>query len=157
MLFFALEPERKLTTLPNSKQIQPLIIDLLRRKLMVNTQCHRQNPKPSRVHSKFARDALATELFPVDLDGQGNPQTASWKVGDSILSMRKAAMDSNCQGWIEVTVRSPNSRLRRLLKWRKEAISESPESLLPFWEQLHTNRSRTLHTPEDQKCSHVES
>lgn len=149
MDFCLIEPDRRFTSLPNSKRIQPLIKDLLKRKLTVSnvspTQVERnQISSSARVHTKLARDALAYELFPVNVDNDGNPQHAYWNIGDSILSIRLAAMDSNARGWVEVIIRSSSSRIRRLVKWRQDsAVSDYPEVFLPFWEQLHTKDTRT--------------
>ena len=150
MDFCLIEPDRRLTSLPNSKRIQPLVKDLLKRKLMVSsvspTQVERNHTpsSPAQVHTKLARDALAYELFPVNVDDDGNPQHAYWNIGDSILSIRLAAMDSNARGWVEVIIRSSSSRIRRLVKWRQDsAVSDYPEIFLPFWEQLHTKEKRT--------------
>lgn len=159
MDFCLIEPDRKMTPLPNSKRIQPLIKDLLKRKLMVSSVSQTQGKSnqvssPACVHTKLARDALAYELFPVNVDGDGNPQHASWNIGDSILSIRLAAMDSNARGWVEVIIRSSSSRIRRLVKWRQDsAVSDHPEIFLPFWEQLHTKDTRAKLGGDDSRAA----
>jgi len=45
--------------------------------------------------------------------------------------------DSLYRGWIEITIRSPSSRLRRLVRVKEENVCQDPDSLLPFWELLH--------------------
>ena len=89
--------------------------------------------KPSRVHNKLAREALSIDSFPDD------GVASAWKCGNTntILALRMGSKDSLYRGWIEITIRSPSSRLRRLVRVKEENVCQDPDSLLPFWELLH--------------------
>ena len=143
MMFFAIGPGGKNAKLPNETRIQPLLIDLLRYRVMSSrflkmTSCSTEsNCKPLQVHNRLAHEALSLEMFPVDLDDVGSPKVSAWKCGNVILMLRIGSKDSLYRGWVEVVIRSPCSRIRRLVKWKKDFITEQPESFLPFWEQLH--------------------
>jgi len=140
MMFFAIGPEKN-AHLPNKKRIQPELIDLLRRRLMSArllkpSTGSEESYKPSRVHNRLAREALSLEKFPVDLNDLGSPNVSAWKCGNAILTLRLGSKTSLYRGWVEVVIRSPCSRIVRLVKWKKEFITEHPGSFLPFWEQL---------------------
>lgn len=139
MLFFAIGPQKR--TL-QAQRTQPLLIDRLRyrlisaRLLKSNVRSEGGCYKPSKVHSRLAHEAASLETFPVDLDNIGRPKSSAWKVGNSILSLRLGSKDSLYRGWVEIVIRSPCSRLRRLVKWKDEGTTEHPEGFLPFEEQL---------------------
>ncbi|KAL7543186.1 hypothetical protein ACHAXR_012599 [Thalassiosira sp. AJA248-18] len=151
MMFFAIGPKKNMA-LPNQKRIQPLLIDLLRYRLMsarlldMSSSSKENYYKPSRVHNRLAHEALSLETFPVDLDDLGSPKISAWKCGNTILTLRLGSKDSLYRGWVEVVIRSPCSRIRRLIKWKKEFITEHPGSFLPFWEQLHPRRKKEAKT-----------
>lgn len=142
MMFFAIGPEKNVE-LSNQKRIQPLLIDLLRhrltsaRLLKMSAGSEESYYKPSQVHNRLAREALSLENFPVDLDDLGSPKFSAWKCGNAILTLRLGSKDSLYRGWVEVVIRSPSSRVRRLVKWKNKCITENPGSFLPFFEQLH--------------------
>ena len=157
MMFCAIVPT-DYVKLPNQQRIQPLLIDLLRYRLMSarlmklsGASLEVDGYKPSRVHERLAREALALETFPVDLDNLGTPKVAAWKVGNAILTLRMGSKDSSYRGWVEVVLRTPCSRIRRLVKWRKEAISKCPTNFLPYWDQL--SKSRPEENAFEQKLS----
>jgi hypothetical protein len=139
MFFFAISPRKR--TL-QAQRTQPLLIDLLRYRL-ISLRLLRSNVRskdgccrPSKVHSRLAHEAASLESFPVDLDDVGRPRGCAWKVGNSILSLRLGAKDSFFRGWVEIVLRSPCSRIRRLVKWKDEGITEHPVSFLPFDDKL---------------------
>lgn len=141
MMCFAGGPDKD-AKVPKEKRIQPLLIDLLRFRLIstrlrtTSVSCfEKKNHRPSNVHNRLAREALSLETFPVDSDNLGRPKVSAWKVGNTILTLRLGSKQYS--GWLEVVVRSPCSRIRRLVQWKKELIIERPGSTLPFWEQLH--------------------
>ncbi|KAL7436370.1 hypothetical protein ACHAXM_005149 [Skeletonema potamos] len=142
MMFVSLAPNQK-TTRTNRKRIGPLLFDILRTRLLrmrLLGSCFNaeiSSFKPSRVHNKLAREALSLESFPTDVvDGCSN--ISAWKCGhDTILALRMGSKDSLFRGWIEITIRSPSSRLRRLVRVKEENVCRDPDSLLPFWELLH--------------------
>ena len=139
MLFFAIGPQKR--TL-KAHRTQPLLIDLLRYRLItvrsLNSNIRSEGGccKPSKVHSRLAHEAASLETFPVDLDNLGRPKSSAWKVGNSILSLRLGSKDSLYRGWVEIVIRSPCSRTRRLVKWKDLGVTEYPVSLLPFEEEL---------------------
>ncbi|KAL9191186.1 hypothetical protein ACHAXT_000892 [Thalassiosira profunda] len=148
MTFFAIGPPKSVQQLPNSKRIQPLLIDLLRYRLMA-AQMPKKGAgsevrpyKPSLVHERLAREALSMEVFPIDLDSLGSPKVAAWKCGNAILTLRLGSKDSLHRGWVEVVFRSPCARIRRLVKWKKEFITSNPGSSLPFWQQLQPRQKK---------------
>lgn len=138
MLFFAIGPQKR--TL-KAHRTQPLLIDLLRYRLITvrslnsNIRSEEGCCKPSKVHSRLAHEAASLETFPVDLDNLGRPKSSAWKVGNSILSLRLGSKDSLYRGWVEIVIRSPCSRTRRLVKWKDLGVTELPVSLLPFEEE----------------------
>lgn len=147
MMCFAVGPESN-AKVPNDKRIQPLLVDLLRRRGQLNIHARlllatsdRKGYRPLQVHNTLAREALSLETFPVDLDNLGRPILSAWKIGNSILTLRLGSRQYF--GWVEIVLRSPCSRIRRLVQWKKELLRDSvrPESTIPFWEQLHP-RSR---------------
>ena len=127
------------SAVPKERRIQPLLIDLLRFRLIgarLQTAKHVNHCCRSFcIHKRLAREALSLEMFPVDLDNLGRPKVSAWKLGNIILTLRLGS--EQYFGWVEVVVRSPCSRIRRLVRWKKELIIEQPGSTLPFWEQLH--------------------
>jgi hypothetical protein len=141
MLSFAAGPD-KIAQVSKKRRIQPLLIDLLRFRLIgarVQTASansfENKHHKSSQVHNKLAREALSMETFPVDLDNLRRQKVSAWKVGNKILTLRLGS--EQYVGWLEIVVRSPCSRIRRLVRWKKQLIIERPGSTLPFWEQLH--------------------
>ena len=124
---------------PKERRIQPLLFDLLRFRLVgarlqtaknVNHCC-----RSFCIHKRLAREALSLEMFPVDLDNLGRPKVSAWKLGNIILTLRLGS--EQYFGWVELVVRTPCSRIRRLVRWKKELIIQQPGSTLPFWELLH--------------------
>lgn len=139
MFFFAIGPQKR--TL-QAHRTQPLLIDLLRYRL-ISSRLLRSNVRveegcyrPLKVHGRLAHEAASLESFPIDLDDVGRPRSCAWKVGNSILSLRFGSKDSFFRGWVEIVLRSPCSRIRRLVKWKDEGITEHPVSFLPFDDQL---------------------
>ena len=134
--------EENVKTLPNQQRIQPLIMGLLRKRLISDRLLKLSNSsdidcyKTSRVHERLARAYIATESFPVDKDGLGNPQVAAWKAGQAILTLRLGSKDSVYRGYVEVVLCTPCARIKRLVKWRKECIIDNPTSFLPFYSQI---------------------
>jgi len=134
--------EENVKTLPNQQRIQPLIMDLLRKRLISDRLLKLSNSsdidcyKSSRVHERLARAYIATESFPVDKDSLGNPQAAAWKAGQAILTLRLGSKDSVYRGYVEVVLCTPCARIKRLVKWRKECIIDNPTSFLPFYSQI---------------------
>lgn len=141
MMFVSLAPNHN-TTRTNRKRIGPLLFDILRTRLLrmrllescSDSETH--SFKPLRVHNKLAREALSLESFPID-NGNGCPSVSAWKCGNTILSLKMGSKDSLYRGWMEITIRSPSSRIRRLVQVKKENVCQDPDSLLPFWELLH--------------------
>ena len=140
MMFVSVAPNHN-TTRTNRKRIAPLLFDILRTRLLrmrLLESCSRSEKcsfKPLRVHNKLAREALSIESFPTD-------DVSAWKCGNTILSLRMGSKDSLYRGWMEITIRSPSSRLRRLVRVREENICQDPDSLLPFWELLHEESAK---------------
>ena len=134
--------EENVKTLPNQQRIQPLIMGLLRKRLISDRLLKLSNSsdidcyKTSRVHERLARAYIATESFPVDKDSLGNPQVAAWKAGQAILTLRLGSKDSVYRGYVEVVLCTPCARIKRLVKWRKECIIDNPTSFLPFYSQI---------------------
>ena len=134
--------EENVKTLPNKQRIQPLVMDLLRKRLISDRLLKLSNSsdidcyKTSRVHERLARAYIATESFPVDKDSLGNPQAAAWKAGQAILTLRLGSKDSVYRGYVEVVLCTPCARIKRLIKWRKECIIDNPTSFLPFYSQI---------------------
>lgn len=146
MMFVSLAPNQN-TTRTNRGRLGPLLFDILRSRLLsmrLLRSC--LNPeicsyRPSRVHYKLAREALSLESFPFD-------EASAWKCGNAILALRMGSKDSLYRGWIEITVRSPSSRLRRLVRWKEENVCQDPDSLLPFWELLHEESAQQGSSPK---------
>ena len=153
MMLFTIRPEKNVK-LPNEKRIQPVLIDLLRyrlisaRLLRASASSPESHYKPSKVHGRLAREALSLETFPVDVDDLDSEKVMAWKCGDALLSLRLGAKDSLYRGWVEVVIRSPCSRVRRLVKWKKEFITEHPVSFLPFYDQLHPRKKKEIKTSD---------
>lgn len=140
MMCFASGPDET-AKVPMKRRIQPLLIDLLRFRLvgvrlctMSSSRLEEKCLRPSKVHNRLAREALLIETFPVDLDNFERQKVSAWKVGNTILTLRLGSKEY--LGWLEIVIRSPCSRIRRLVRWRKDLIIERPWSTLPFWEQL---------------------
>ena len=158
--------EENVKTLPNQQRIQPLIMDLLRKRLISDRLLKLSNAssdidcyKTSRVHERLARAYIATESFPVDKDNLGNPQAAAWKAGQAILTLRLGSKDSVYRGYVEVVLCTPCARIKRLVKWRKECIIDNPTSFLPFYSQIKAEpkyddtemeENTTHHSEEDE-------
>lgn len=141
MMCFASGPDET-AKVPMKRRIQPLLIDLLRFRLVGARFCTTSTSRlgnkyhrPSNVHNRLAREALLIETFPVELDNFEREKVSAWKVGNAILTLRLGSKEY--LGWLEIVVRSPCSRIRRLFPWRKDLIIERPWSTIPFWEQLH--------------------
>ena len=158
--------EENVKTLPNQQRIQPLIMDLLRKRLISDRLLKLSNAssdidcyKTSRVHERLARAYIATESFPVDKDNLGNLQAAAWKAGQAILTLRLGSKDSVYRGYVEVVLCTPCARIKRLVKWRKECIIDNPTSFLPFYSQIKAEpkyddtemeENTTHHSEEDE-------
>ncbi len=123
-------------------RLQPLVFDLLRRHLVqdrlkkINHDSDMSCFKIARVHNKLARDMLSMETFPVDVDEFGSAKSSAWLCGNSLLTFRVGSASSLHRGWIEIILRSPSCRLRRIVKWKTEIASNNVENMLPFWDQL---------------------
>ena len=127
------------------KRFQVLLLDLLRRRLIcerlkkMSTGSEINFCKTARVHNKLAREVLSLEKFPVDLEDFDCSKSSAWQCGSTVLTLRIGSKRSLYRGWVEITVRSPSFRFRRLVRWKTENFTENAEILLPFWEQLHTS------------------
>jgi len=151
MMFVSVAPNHN-TTRTNRERIAPLLFDILRTRLLglrLLQSCSNSETcsfKPLRVHNKLAREALSLESFPIG-DVNGCPNVSAWKCGNTILSLKMGSKDSLYRGWVEITMRSPSSRLRRLVRVRKENVCQDPDSLLPFWELLHEESADRVDPP----------
>lgn len=142
----AIGPRKNAVNLPNEKRIQPILIDLLRYRLisarllkLSATNSKIDYYKASHVHERLSRESIALDTFPVDEDDLGLTKVnqSAWKIGNAILMLRMGSKkDSSYRGWVEVVLRTPCSRIRRLVKWKKDCISEYPSSFLPYYDQL---------------------
>lgn len=131
-------------------RMQSLVVDLLRRHLVkdrlkkINRDSGMSCCKIARVHNKLARDMLSMESFPVDVDEFGTSKSSAWLCGNIVLTFRVGSACSLYRGWIEIILRSPTCRLRRLVKWKTEITSDNVEDMLPFWDQLRQSGDKKV-------------
>ena len=108
----------------NEDCFESLIVDLLVRRYLASRHVDNSNQEGSSAkkrqltaeftsHESLAKETIDIENFPVEKD---NRATAAWLCGDTLLMCRLGDSKSRHRGWIEVTVRSPTCRLRRLVR-----------------------------------------
>ena len=108
----------------NEDCFESLIVDLLVRRYLASRHVDNSNQEGSSTkkrqlmaeftsHESLAKETIDIENFPVEKDNRG---TAAWLCGDTLLMCRLGDSKSRHRGWIEVTVRSPTCRLRRLVR-----------------------------------------
>lgn len=108
----------------NEDCFESLIVDLLVRRYLSSRHVDNSNQEGSGTkkrqltaeftsHESLAKETIDIENFPVETDNRG---TAAWLCGDTLLMCRLGDSKSRHRGWIEVTVRSPTCRLRRLVR-----------------------------------------
>lgn len=118
-------------------RIQPLLIDVLRSKILYQSFqqwdgiiTHRE---PIKVHEQLARKTIAIETYPFQADG-----AAAWKCGGSLLTIRIGSTNSLYHGWVEIVHRTASSTTRRIVRCDKEVSAKNPDNLLPFWGMIRT-------------------
>jgi hypothetical protein len=113
----------------NEDCFESLIVDLLVRRYLASKHVDRSNSSSSNEqsnnskerqltaeftsHESLAKETIDIDNFPVEKDDRA---TAAWLCGDTLLMCRLGDSKSRHRGWIEVTVRSPTCRLRRLVR-----------------------------------------
>ncbi len=88
-------------------------------------------------HETLAKETVDIDNFPVEKDSRA---IAAWLCGDSLVMCRLGDSKSRHRGWIEVTVRSPTYRLRRLVRLplcNSIAHPEFPSSLWSLTRSLN--------------------
>ena len=81
-------------------------------------------------HETLAKETVDIDNFPVEKDSRA---TAAWLCGDSLVMCRLGDSKSLHRGWIEVTVRSPTYRLRRLVRLPLCNSIDHPEFPSSLW------------------------
>ena len=101
---------------------ETVIVDLLLRRYLSMRTVNRFDAEDSKAsdytavfttHEALAKETADMEQFSVEEDQRAS---AAWICGDTLLICRMGNSKSNYRGWIEMTVRSPTSRLRRLVR-----------------------------------------
>ena len=108
---------------------------------MLNRQNARVNEKESNsnrgsllLNQKMSKEIEDLDAFSV---GEHDPTgIAAWLCGNSILMLRKGSPNSRFRGWLEITVRSPTSRARKLIKLSSLHHVKNPEFPSPLWDLL---------------------
>lgn len=85
-------------------------------------------------HEYFAKETEDIEQFIVESKEKcsAGPNVA-WMCGDSILTCRLGASSSRYRGWMEVIVRSPSTRQRRMIRLSGKISVENPELTSSMW------------------------
>ena len=108
----------------NEDCFESLIVDLLVRRYLASRHVDNSNQEGNSAkkrqltaeftsHESLAKETIDIENFPVERD---NRAIAAWLCGDTLLLCRLGDSKSRHRGWMEVTVRSPTCRLRRLVR-----------------------------------------
>lgn len=129
----------------NGSRIQPLLIDVLRSKILYQHIYSTQNDsaitncESSKVHKQLARKTVAIENYPFQADG-----VAAWKCGGTLLTMRIGSDTSLYRGWVEIVHRTASSTTRRMVRCDKDISASNPDNLLRFWDMLQTPKGDLL-------------
>lgn len=131
----------------NHSRIQPLLLDVLRSKILYkNHTClpHEQastvSRKPFEVHKELARKTIALEKYQF----QTKDGVAAWKCGSNLLTIRIGSNSSLYRGWAEIVLRSASCNLRRLVRIDKGVSSTNPDNLLSFWSLLKSSGTEDM-------------
>ena len=98
-------------------------------------------------HETLAKETVDIDNFPVEKESRA---TAAWLCGDSLVMCRLGDSKSRHRGWMEVTVRSPTYRLRRLVRLplcNSIAHPEFPSSLWSLTRSLNKSYQAPSSTP----------
>ena len=149
LLFLTLEHD------VNHSRIQPLLLDILRSKILYkartclqNKQVSTVNCQPFEVHKQLARKTIALEKYQFQTDG-----TAAWKCGSKLLTIRIGSSSSIYRGWAEIVLRSASCDLRRLVRVDKAVSVTNPDNLLSLWGPLRSSKKPDL-SSEKSTISH---
>ena len=124
------------------KSFPLIIVDMLMRKYYDYQEIGNPGRKYCRSyqsqHETFAKEMEDLESFPVAPDVDDRDGSAMWICGTSLLMCRVGHAKSRHRGWIEVTVRSPSHRVRRLVRLPQCNSISDPEFLSPLWDLMRT-------------------
>ena len=148
----------------NEDCFESLIVDLLVRRYLASRHVGKSNQEGNSAkkrqvtahftsHESLARETIDIENFPVEKD---NRATAAWLCGETLLMCRLGDSKSRHRGWIEITVRSPTCRLRRLVRLplcNNVAHPDFPSSL---W-SLTRSLNESYQAPSSSKTADIAS
>lgn len=103
----------------------------------LSRQLHTLNTKgtqPTSCHYENMIESEEIRCFPVDSPSDSKEKVeAAWLFGDSILMLRLGNKMTRFRGWIEITLRSPTARIRRLVRLNSCSSVDTPEFPSSLW------------------------
>ena len=85
-------------------------------------------------HEYLARETDDINRFVVESNKMGGEEpVAAWSCGQTILTCRVGALKSRYRGWVEIVLRSPTSRIRRMVRLPSVVSLDCPELPTTLW------------------------
>jgi len=104
--------------------LKDIVLDVLKRQTI---ECPSKSVYNTKLHDHNAVESEEISTFLVDSHGSLERKSeAYWLYEDSILSIRFGSKSTRLRGWVEIVIRSPAHRHRRLLRLPDKISIEQP-------------------------------
>ena len=133
-------------------QIANVIFDILVQHCLSKSESYKSSPLETKKNPKesnlsetefLAKDIEDIESFDVaQFDGHG-----AWLCNDLVLICRVGSNDSRHRGYVEITLRSPSTRVRKLVRLSNRMSLKCPDLPCNLWDAVLTSKDApsTLH------------
>lgn len=121
--------------IPEHFQFASTILDILVQHCIVmagSTKANKSNELQFNDTERLAKEIDDIETFEVQKENGQN--VAAWLCNDILLMCRVGSCESKHRGWVEIILRSPSTRIRKLVRLTNEISIQSPDLPSNLWD-----------------------